>query len=44
MREWFSGPLLPLIVLAISDLNPSLQQFAAGLKQCVGIHGEQLVH
>ena len=37
VRERFSGPLLQLTGRAIPDLNPSLQQFAAGLKQCAGM-------
>jgi|SRR5579871_6063480 len=33
MREAYSGPLAPLIFRSIPDLNPSFEQFAAGLKQ-----------
>ena len=32
-REEFRGPLLPLIGRSIPDLNPSFQQFVAGLKR-----------
>jgi hypothetical protein len=33
MREEFTGPLLPLIWRTMPDLQPSFDQFAAGLKQ-----------
>lgn len=33
MREEYTGPLAPMIFRSIPDLNPSFQQFAAGLKQ-----------
>jgi hypothetical protein len=33
MREEYTGPLAPLIWRSIPDLNPSFQQFAAGLKR-----------
>lgn len=33
MHEVFSGILLPLIGRSIPDLNPSFQDYAAGLKQ-----------
>jgi hypothetical protein len=33
MREEYTGPLLPLIWRSIPDLQPSFEQFAAGLKQ-----------
>jgi hypothetical protein len=32
MREEYSGPLLPLIWRSMPDLQPSFDQFAAGLK------------
>jgi hypothetical protein len=32
MREQFTGPLAPLIGRSIPDLQPSFDQFAAGLK------------
>ncbi len=32
MREEFSGPLLPLIWRSMPDLQPSFDQFTAGLK------------
>jgi hypothetical protein len=32
MREEYSGPLLPLIGRSMPDLQPSFDQFAAGLK------------
>ncbi len=35
MREEYSGPLLPLIWRSMSDLQPSFDKFAAGLKQQV---------
>jgi hypothetical protein len=33
MREEYTGPLLPLIWKSMPDLQPSFDQFAAGLKQ-----------
>jgi hypothetical protein len=33
MQEAYTGPLAPLIFRSIPDLNPSFEQFAAGLKQ-----------
>ena len=33
MREEFTGPLLPLIWRTMPDLQPSFDQFTAGLKQ-----------
>jgi hypothetical protein len=33
MREEYSGPLLPLIGRSMPDLQPSFDQFAAGLKE-----------
>jgi uncharacterized protein YndB with AHSA1/START domain len=35
MREEYTGPLLPLIWRSMPDLQPSFDQFAAGLKQRV---------
>jgi hypothetical protein len=35
MREEYSGPMLPLIWKSMPDLQPSFDQFAAGLKQRV---------
>jgi hypothetical protein len=35
MREEYTGPLLPLIWKSISNLAPSFEQFANGLKQRV---------
>jgi hypothetical protein len=32
MREEYTGPLLPLIWRSMPDLQPSFEQFAAGLK------------
>ena len=32
MREEYSGPMLPLIWRSMPDLQPSFDQFAAGLK------------
>jgi hypothetical protein len=32
MREEYSGPMLPLIWRSMSDLGPSFEQFANGLK------------
>jgi hypothetical protein len=32
MREEFTGPLLPLVWRSMPDLQPSFDQFAAGLK------------
>jgi hypothetical protein len=36
MREEFNGPLLPLIWRSMPDMQPSFDQFAAGLK----VHAE----
>jgi len=33
MREEFTGPMLPLLWRSMPDLQPSFDQFAAGLKQ-----------
>jgi hypothetical protein len=33
MREEYTGPLAPLITRSIPDLQPSFDQFAAGLKE-----------
>jgi hypothetical protein len=33
IREEYTGPLLPLIWLSMPDLQPSFDQFAAGLKE-----------
>lgn len=39
LREEYTGPLLPLIWRSMPDLQPSFDQFAAGLKHRVESRG-----